>query len=105
MIPLELQGHTVSHLKVLRYNKDESRGLSCGCTSSICQDVMKSENLLHKRGFVDSLLQTTVTLCTLGRHVNAVKLFFAHYKFWRNDDHGEHNYSVAIFIYGSNSPN
>ena len=66
---------------------------------------MKSENLLHKRGFVDSLLQTTVTLCTLGRHVNAVKLFFAHYKFWRNDDHGEHNYSVAIFIYGSNSPN
>ena len=71
----------------------------------IHQDILKSENLLHKRGFVDSLLQTTVTLCTLGRHVNAVKLFFAHYKFWRNDDHGEHNYSVAIFIYGSNSPN
>ena len=42
------------------YGKDESRGLSCGCTSSIFQDVMKSDNLLHKRGFVDSLLQTTV---------------------------------------------
>ena len=60
MITLEVQGCTVPHLKGLRYGKDESRGLSCGCTSSICQDVMKSDNLLHKWGFVDSLLQTIV---------------------------------------------
>ena len=28
-----------------------------------CQDIMKNDNLLHKRGFVDSLLQTTA--CSL----------------------------------------
>ena len=30
------------------------------CPSSICQDFLISDNLLHKWGFVDSLLQTTV---------------------------------------------
>ena len=34
-------------------------------TSSISQDVLKSDNLLHKRGFVDSLLQTTVRVIWL----------------------------------------
>ena len=29
-------------------------------SSIICQNVKKSDNLLHKRGFVDSLSQTTV---------------------------------------------
>ena len=43
--------HTVTHCEGLRYGKDESRELSCGCTSSICQDVMKSDNLLHTQGF------------------------------------------------------
>ena len=38
----------------------ETRGLCCGCTSSICQEVIKSDNLLHKQGFVDSLLQTNI---------------------------------------------
>ena len=65
LIPLELQARTVPHLKGLRYDKDESRGLSCGYTSSICQDVMKSDNLLHKRRFVDSLSQTLVKLLKL----------------------------------------
>ena len=55
-----MYGNTVPHLKRLRYGKDESRELSCECTSSICQDVMKSDNLLNKQGFGDSLLQTTV---------------------------------------------
>ena len=60
MIPLKvLMGHTPPHLKGLRYGKYESRGLSCGWTYSICQDVMKSDNLLHKWGFVDSLSQAT----------------------------------------------
>ena len=49
-------------LKGLSYGKDESRGLSCGYRFSICQNVMKSDNLLHIRGFVDSLLQTTVLI-------------------------------------------
>ena len=47
------------HWKGLRYGEDESRGLSCGCTSSICQNVLKSDSLLHKWGFVDSQSVTT----------------------------------------------
>ena len=48
-------------LKGLSYGKDESRDLSCGYRFSISKDVMKSDNLLHIQGFVDSLSQTTVT--------------------------------------------
>ena len=60
MIPLELQGHKVPHLKALRCGKDQSRELGYDSTLSICQDVLKSGNLLHKLGFVDSLMHTTV---------------------------------------------
>ena len=52
-MPLEVQGHTVPHLKALRYDNYESRGFSCGSTFSICQDVLKSDNLLQKQGIVD----------------------------------------------------
>ena len=51
---------TVPHWKALRYGKDGTRGLSCGSTSNICQDVLKSANLLHKQCFVDSQTQTTL---------------------------------------------
>ena len=47
-------------MKGLRYVKDESRGLNCDSTSGICQDVLKSDNLLHKWSFVDSQFVTTV---------------------------------------------
>ena len=67
LMPLEVQGSTVPNLKDLRYGKDESRGLSWSCTSSIFQDVMKSDNFLHKQGFVDSLLQTIVRMCFISR--------------------------------------
>ena len=50
----------LTDLKIIRYVIYERRGLSCSGTSSICQDFPKSDNLLHKQGFVDSLLQTTV---------------------------------------------
>ena len=60
MIPLEAQGHTVPHLKAIRYGIYERRGLSCGGTSSIYQDFLKSDNLLHKKGFVDFQLEITV---------------------------------------------
>ena len=60
LIPLELQGQTVPHWKALRYGKDESRGLSYDRTLSICQDVLKSGNLLHKRGLDYSQSHTTV---------------------------------------------
>ena len=59
-MPHEIQGHTVPHLKALRYGIYEGKGLSCGRTLRISQNVMKSDNLQHKRGFVDSPLQTTV---------------------------------------------
>ena len=48
------------HWKDLRYGKDESRGLNSDSSSSICQNVFKIDNLLHKLGFVDSQLVTTV---------------------------------------------
>ena len=59
-MPLEIKRHTVPHLKALKYGKYEVKGLRCDSTFSICKSVLKSDNLLHKWGFVDSLLQTTV---------------------------------------------
>ena len=55
-----VNSHTVPYWKALRYGKDGLRGLSCGITSSICQDILKSDNLLHKQGFVDSQMKSTV---------------------------------------------
>ena len=40
------------HWIALRHGKNGSRELSCGSTSSICQNILKSDNLLHKGGFV-----------------------------------------------------
>ena len=60
LIPLEVQGHTVPHLKALKYDKEGSRQLCCGCTFSTYQDVLKNDNLLHKQGFVDFIMYTTV---------------------------------------------
>ena len=57
---LEVQGHTAPHFKAIRRGKNEVIGLSCGNTSSIFQDIMKSECLLHKWGLVDSQFGTTV---------------------------------------------
>ena len=57
---LEVEGHAITYWKALRCGKYETRGLNCGSTLSICQDVLKSDNLLHKLGFVDSLMHTIV---------------------------------------------
>ena len=59
-------GHTVPNWKALRYGKDESRGISCGSTSSICQDILKSDNLLHKQGFVKTQSLHTVKFDMIG---------------------------------------
>ena len=48
-----------------RYGKYDSRVFSCGSTSSICQDVLKSDNLLHKRGSVDSQFGSSVSSYSL----------------------------------------
>ena len=44
---------TVPHWKALRYGKDDWRGHCCCSTLNIHQDILKSDNLLHKRGFVE----------------------------------------------------
>ena len=52
--------HFLRSWEALRHGKDNSRGLSCGNTLNIHQDILKSGNLLDKRGFVDSEFATTV---------------------------------------------
>ena len=42
--------------------KMSQKGLNCDSTSSICQDVLKSDNLLYKQGFVASQLVTIVAV-------------------------------------------
>ena len=49
-----MQGHAIPHWEVLRYGKDDLRGLSCDSTHNIYQNILKSGNFLHKSGFVDS---------------------------------------------------
>ena len=53
-------GSCIPHLKAVKNGKYEKRGLSGGSTPSFCQDFLKSNNLLHKQGFVDFQTKTTV---------------------------------------------
>ena len=53
-------GYALSHWKALSHGKYEQRGLSCGSTLNIFQDILRISNLLHKQGFVDSQMKTTV---------------------------------------------
>ena len=50
-MPLEIQSHTVPHLKALISGKNEPRGLGCGSTFSVCQALLKSAILLHKEAY------------------------------------------------------
>ena len=91
-MPLEVLGHTVPHWKALRYGKDGSREISCGSTSSICQDILKSDNLLHKRGFVKTQSLRTVSTFIVKAKSNHSKdtrqnlyaIYFNHYIFTSN---------------------
>ena len=62
LITLGVKGLTVPYWKALRYDKDETRELSCGSTSRICQDVLKSGNFLHKWDFFKTQLLCTVSV-------------------------------------------
>ena len=64
LIPLLVRVHTVPHLKAAKYGIYETRGLSCDNASSICQDVLKIDNLLHRWGFVKIQSSGTVNLAT-----------------------------------------
>ena len=83
MLPLEVQGHTVPHWKTLRYGKDGSREFGCGSNSSICQDVLKSVNLLHKRGFVYLQMKTNVQKKSVFQEIK----------------HNNHKYGILIMIH------
>ena len=58
-MPLEVQGHTVPHLKALISGKLEPRGLRCGNTFILCYTLLKRAILLHKMRFVWLVLATT----------------------------------------------
>ena len=62
---MTLKVYTVAHWKTLIHGRDGSRGLSCGSTFSICQDALKIDTLLHKWGFVDSQMKTTIPFSSL----------------------------------------
>ena len=62
MIPFYVKVHAVTHWKAPRYGKYDLRGLSYNGSSNICQNVMKSVNLLHKQDFDDSQSNSTVLL-------------------------------------------
>ena len=46
-MPLEVQGHTVPHLKGLMCGKMEVRGLRCGSIFILCHTPLKNAILLH----------------------------------------------------------
>ena len=50
-IPLEVQVNTVLHCRGLSSGKYEPRGLRFDSTLKICQVLLNSGNLLHKRCF------------------------------------------------------
>ena len=61
--------------KAFRYGKDGSKRLSCGSTSSICQDILKSDNLLHKQVFVKTQSLRTVIYFTIQGHFDPDMFF------------------------------
>ena len=64
LIPLEVQGHALPHLKARSSGKYELRGLNCGWTFNICQCILKIENPLHKQSLVETHLIRTVKFIT-----------------------------------------
>ena len=58
---MEEKGNTIPHWKALSNGKYEPRVLCCGSTLNICQDVLRSGNLLHTQGFVLFPMVSTVS--------------------------------------------
>ena len=59
-MPLEVQGHTVPHLKALISGKVEPRGLRCGSTFILYYALLKKAILLHTEGLVKTEMASTV---------------------------------------------
>ena len=62
MISLEEKAYTAFYWKALSVDTYEPRGLSCGSTLNICQEIMNCANSLHKRGFLNSQMMTNLPL-------------------------------------------
>ena len=58
---VEIEGHTVPHFKAPIYSKLELWGLKYGGTLSIQTGLLKISCLLHKMGFVQTEIATTVS--------------------------------------------
>ena len=71
LIALEVNSLTVPQRKDLRYGKYQAKGLSFNC-----QDALKSANLLHKQGFVDSQVKTTVLFSAKSSRQCHVHVYF-----------------------------
>ena len=59
-MPLELQGHTVPHLKGLMCGKMEARKLRCGSIFILCHALLKNAILLHTEANVKYIKNSTV---------------------------------------------
>ena len=60
-MPLEIQSHTVPHLKALISGNLEPRGLRWGSTFRVCQALFKSAVLLHKEAYRADLFSSECT--------------------------------------------
>ena len=61
-MPLEIQSHTVPHLKALISGNLEPRGLRWGSTFRVCQALFKSAVLLHKEAYRADLFSSECML-------------------------------------------
>ena len=62
--PLELWWWKVAHLRAPSHIYWHLTLKKHSFAFIICQDILKSDNLLHKQGFVDSQMKTIVTIST-----------------------------------------
>ena len=62
-MPLEIQSHTVPHLKALISGNLEPRGLRWGSTFRVCQALFKSAVLLHKEAYRADLFASELLTC------------------------------------------
>ena len=60
-MPVEIEGHTVPHFKAPIYAKLELWGLEYGGMLSIQTSLLNIGRLLHKMGFVQREIATTVS--------------------------------------------
>ena len=67
-MPLEVQGHTVPHLKALISGKLEPSRLRCGSTFILCYVLPKTAILLHTEGLVKTEMASTVGGAGMGQN-------------------------------------